>query len=70
MLLQALDAGLLESQGQQGVLHNLVLAASLTQLLAQLGVFLHRDAFVIHQDTHIGLFKVLGQLGNLLFLLF
>ena len=66
MLLQALDTSFLESQGQQGVLDHLVLAASLTQLLTELGVLFHRDAFIVHQDTHIGLFKVFSQLGNLL----
>ena len=44
MLLQALDAGLLKGQAKQGVLDHLVLAACLTQLLAQFGVLFHRDA--------------------------
>ena len=38
--------------------------ASLTQLLAQLGVFLHRDAFVIHQDTRIGVLKAPRPAGQ------
>ena len=69
LLLQAVDTSLGESSGQQGVLNHLVLAASLPQLLSQLGVLLHGDAAVVHQHAHVGLLEGLAELSHLLLLL-
>ena len=55
------EAGALQSEAEQSVLHDGVLNAGGGQLTTQLGVVGHIDALVVNDDTAAGLLNALRQ---------
>ena len=66
---QTVDAGFLQSTAQQGVLHNLILVAGLTQALTQLGVVGHGNTLVINDYAGNSGLQLLAEFSHLLLLL-
>jgi large subunit ribosomal protein L1 len=63
-IIQIVQASVVESKAQQGVLHNRIIHAALTALLTQSGVFLNGNTLVVDDDACGSLLDLLGQLGN------
>ena len=63
-IIQIVQASVVESKAQQGVLHNRIIHAALTALLTQSGVFLNGNTLVVDNDACGSLLDLLGQLGN------
>ena len=63
-IIQIVQAGVVESEAQQGVLHNRIIHAALTALLTQSSVFLNGNTLVVDNDACGSLLDLLGQLGN------
>ena len=64
LIIELIEADVVESKAEQGVLDNCILDIVLTALSAELGVFRDGDALVVDEHAGAGALEPLGQSGD------